>query len=486
MTIAIAERIEVTPRAKARAIVKTRAGRLALVLVFTGLIAGLQMSGWWVIGIVLALTSAFPEHRKVFLIPAAAAFALVTPAVELDVLRELAPQRAASAFVKFWPVAVPIVWAMAFVYLGIVHRFPKSIVAKRPVIGLVGVLCMLMAASALLPLRGFSWLIVAAITMCFAQYLWFFAYWVSENHTRAKSKSLIRTGFWRPFWGFTNVPYGKGAAYLEKVEAKDDDELATSQIKGMKLIFWAIVLTAMIVLVNKFVYRVPPGVSLTKAPYESAAAIIPTYQMSLDAMQAGRPYAVPVRWLALILFFLLRVAGLTVWGAKVIAVARMAGFNAFRNTYRPFEALTIMEFYNRIYYYFKELLVTFFFFPAYLRYFKKRPKVRLFMATLAAAGLGNWMFHFLRDQELIFRHGFWAALLMYRSYAVYALILGVAISVSQMRSMANKGKLPVGLAKVRAFAVIMLFYLLICIFEEPNTRHGLGDYVKYCVGLFVP
>src|SRR6187399_2853019 len=167
MTIAIAERIEVTPRAKARAIAKTRAGRLALVLIFTALLAGLQMSGWWVIGIVLALTSAFPEHRRVFLIPAAAAFALVTPAVELDVLRELAPLRTASAFVKFWPVAVPIVWAMAFAYLAVIHRFPKSIVAKRPVIGLVCMLCLLMAASALLPLRGLSWLIVAAITMCF-------------------------------------------------------------------------------------------------------------------------------------------------------------------------------------------------------------------------------------------------------------------------------------------------------------------------------
>ena len=487
MTIAIAERIDITPgRAKALALVRTRLGRLVLVAIFTGLIAGLQMSGWWAIGIVLALTSAFPEHRKLFLMPAAAAFAFLVPAVDYAVLSELAPQRAASAFVKFWPVAVPIVWGMAFGYLWIVHRFPKSIIAKRPVIGLVGVLCLLMAASALLPLRGFSWVIVAAITMCFAQYLWFFAYWVSENHTRDKSKSLIRTGFWRPFWGFTSVPYGKGAAYLEKVEAKNDDELATAQIKGLKLIFWAIVLTAMIVLVNKLVYRVPSGVSLTKAPYESAAAIIQTYQMSLDAMQAGRPYSLPMRWAALTVFFLLRVAVLTVWGAKVIAIARMAGFNAFRNTYRPFESPTIMEFYNRIYYYFKELLVTFFFFPAYLRYFKKRPKLRLFMATLAAAGLGNWLFHFLRDQELIFRHGFWNALLMYRSYAVYALILGVAISISQMRSIANRGKLPAGLAKVRAFCVIMLFYLLICIFEEPNTRHGLSDYANYCVRLFVP
>jgi hypothetical protein len=244
------------------------------------------------------------------------------------------------------------------------------------------------------------------------------------------------------------------------------------------------------VLVNKFVYRVPPATSLTRLPDPGLVVlsnpVIPTYPMSLEAMQAGTPYSLPMRWAALLLYFVMRVAGLTAWGAKVIAIARMAGFNAFRNTYRPFEAPTIAEFYNRIYYYFKELLVAFFFYPTYLRYLKKWPRVRLFIATLAAAGFGNWLFHFLRDQDLIYRHGFWNALWMYRSYAVYALILGSAIGISQLRTIANKQKHPRGVAKLRAFAVIMFFYILISTFEEPNTRHGLGDYLNYCIALFVP
>ena len=51
----------------------------------------------------------------------------------------------------------------------------------------------------------------------------------------------------------------------------------------------------------------------------------------------------------------------------------------------------------------------------------------------------------------------------------------------------GKGRIwDIATGKVRAFGVIMLFYLLICTFEEPNTRHGLRDYVNYCIGLFVP
>ena len=484
--------VEATPleraKAKAFALLRTRAGRLALVAFFAVLMVGLRMEHWWAIALVLGLTSAFPQHRRAILVPAALLFVALKPPVDFAVLGQLAAARGASAgMLNFGWVAIPIVWAMAFAFLWVVQTFPKSVVARRPVTGLIGVLLLLICAARTLPITGVAWVIVASMTMCFASYIWFFAYWIAENHTRDKAKPLVRTGFWRPFWGFTKVPYGKGAAYLEKVEAKNDDELAVAQIKGLKLLVWAVVLTAFIVAVNKFVYRI--DTSLTEVPAAAPSAIIPTYEMSLDALRAGEPYPIWMRWAALVLFFLLRIAFLTVWGAKIIAVARMAGFNAFRNTYRPLEAPTIAEYYNRIYYYFKELLVTFFFYPTYLRYFKKWPRVRLFAATLAAAGAGNWLFHLLRDQDLILRDGFWATVWLYRSYAAYALVLGVAIGVSQLRANARaraKVCAPAGWARVRSTAVIMLFFLLICTFNEPNYRHGLGDYANYCLRLFVP
>jgi D-alanyl-lipoteichoic acid acyltransferase DltB (MBOAT superfamily) len=190
-----------------------------------------------------------------------------------------------------------------------------------------------------------------------------------------------------------------------------------------------------------------------------------------------------MRWLALILYFSLRVTTLAVFGHKVIAIARMAGFNAFRNTYRPFESTSIAEFYNRVYWYFKEMLVAFFFYPSYLRYFKTRPKLRLFTATLAAAALGNFVFHFFRDDHFILRHGFGGAMKMYLSYAVYALVLGVAIALSQLRVL-NRKHHPAGWRKAIAIAGVLLFYCLICVVEEPNYQHDIADYGNYLISLF--
>ena len=42
-------------------------------------------------------------------------------------------------------------------------------------------------------------------------------------------------------------------------------------------------------------------------------------------------------------------------------------------------------------------MVDMFFYPTYLRYFKKHPRLRMVAATMAAACAGNAIFHFLRD-----------------------------------------------------------------------------------------
>ena len=82
-------------------------------------------------------------------------------------------------------------------------------------------------------------------------------------------------------------------------------------------------------------------------------------------------------------------------GHEIVGVLRLFGFNVFRNTYKPLLAPSLVEFWNRYYYYFKELLVDFFFFPTYVRRFRTSPRLRMLAATLAAAGFGNLYYHLL-------------------------------------------------------------------------------------------
>ena len=76
---------------------------------------------------------------------------------------------------------------------------------------------------------------------------------------------------------------------------------------------------------------------------------------------AGHSYPWHINWLVLIANFFMRLVWFSVWGHTIIACCRMAGYNALRNTYRPLQSASIAEFWNRFYYYFKELLVDNFF-----------------------------------------------------------------------------------------------------------------------------
>ncbi len=93
--------------------------------------------------------------------------------------------------------------------------------------------------------------------------------------------------------------------------------------------------------------------------------------------------AVNTAWFALFLSLVQLILNWAIYGHVIIAILRLFGLRIFRNTYKPLLSQTIVEFWNR-YYYFKELLVEFFFFPAYLSFSKFKLNIRLLVATFAS------------------------------------------------------------------------------------------------------
>ena len=67
---------------------------------------------------------------------------------------------------------------------------------------------------------------------------------------------------------------------------------------------------------------------------------------------------------------------------------------------------------------------------------------------MAAAGFGNFFYHFFAYDRHIYEQGIWRALLCYHSYAIYALILGIAIGISQIRILGKKKSPLTGFRKV--------------------------------------
>jgi hypothetical protein len=126
------------------------------------------------------------------------------------------------------------------------------------------------------------------------------------------------------------------------------------------------------------------------------------------------------------------------------------------------------------------------FLPTYLRYFKKHPRLRVFTATMAAAGFGNFFYHFFAYDRHVYNKGIWQALISYHCYAIYALILGTAIGISQIRILGKKKAPLTGSRKVRAIAGVLLFYCLLTIFDAEIRRDlNITQYVSFFLSLFI-
>ena len=347
-------------------------------------------------------------------------------------------------------------------------RWPKSWFGQRPVAFLLsGFSALIILACAVTPHSLPSpilWSLVGAMT----SYLWFIAYALSDRNSQPTRDLTLELASFRPLWGSTNVPFPKGAAYLRRIEAQTPEQLAIVQLKGLKLLLWAILLTVFQAFWNQFFHDY---------------LRIPTAAQSLAMSVHGTPIAWHLCWESLILAYFELVLTISIFGHRFIAGCRMAGFSALRNTYRPLSSTTIAEFFNRFYYYFKELLVDLFFYPAFLRYWKGHKRVRMAFATFAAAFFGNAFYHFTRDWQIIRDDGLWKAIVNYEALLFYCAVLAAALSVSQLR---KRGQRPAGLFRGRllpAFGV-NLFYCLLSVFETSERMYPLVEHLRYFASLF--
>jgi D-alanyl-lipoteichoic acid acyltransferase DltB (MBOAT superfamily) len=301
-------------------------------------------------------------------------------------------------------------------------------------------------------------------------YFWYLAYALVDQRSKDRSSDLFQLGAFHPVWGgASSIPIGKGAAFLRKMLAKNPEEMAITQIKGVKLLLWADALLALKILLKWF--------------FEDYCQI-PSVTDAIDASIHHQSYSWGMQWASLlwsVTSYSLRIA---ISGHFIIGSARLAGFRLPRSTWRPLESRTLIEYFNRFHYYFKELLVDFFFLPTFFRVFKEHPRLRLFFATFMAAGVGNAIYHFMSEIDLIESMGFVGALESYISYAFYCVILATGIGISQVR--VNMGYKPSNslYGRIQSFVVVWGFVTLLHVFSDESRNHSLLERVQYLLSMF--
>lgn len=356
-------------------------------------------------------------------------------------------------------------WAM----LTFVRRNPKSFLARRPLITLLAIEALLCALPALDVMQGIPRVLLWSMLIVFTPYLWFLPYAIADQRSKNPGDLLLQMAVLRPFWSPTYLPFGKGAAFLRKTLSKTPRDLAVTQIKAIKLLLWSNALLAM-----------KAGLGWI---FEDQMEV-PGMAEAIDAYLSGQPFPIVVAWSSLILATAKYSLKIALWAGLFIGIARLAGYRLPRGSWRPLESRTLMEYFNRFHYYFKELLVDLFFVPTFFAVFRNHPRLRMFFATFMAAGVGNALWHFLYDIQVLTSMGLARALETYTSYAFYCLVLATGIGLSQVR--ASRGIRPPSTLFGRIYSFLFVWSFVVClhVFGDESRDHSLTERFLFFLNLF--
>lgn len=342
---------------------------------------------------------------------------------------------------------------------------------RRPTLSLLLAFLALVALTQATMMAGMPRVLLWSFLMTAQPYLWFLAYALADAG-RKPSPVWQRLSVFHPFWGSSLTPFGKGLSYLERFEAKTPEELAVTQLKGIKLAAWTLVLAIVRICLGELVH---------------GRLQLPVFDDNLAQYLAGHPLPRLVGWASLVSFFVEDLLGMTVFGGVIIATARLAGFRLLRNMWRPLEATTLAEFWNRYYFYYKELLVDHFFYPTFVRCFRGHRRLRMFFATFMAACVGNLLFHFIRDIHFVGDIGLWRAVVGEQSHAFYTLVLAVSVGLSQMRRAPQPASGGWMRRRLLPCLWVSSFFCLIHVFDAPLDReHTLwqrAEFLFYLLGV---
>lgn len=423
--------------------------------------------------VALALCWAFPQRRLLVLTVTGLTYFLLRPfkmGPHYDYFEQLA-----TPLLPFLPavlISVPFgVLFLVFAVAMVRNQDRKLLVfaSNRPLLAMFLIGCGLAAATLFLPrehgLFAPAWIALAYLTSSF----FFLGYVLLDNRSKTKLPVHGQLGFMRPFWaGF--APPMKGPAFILKAEAKSDADLAVSRLKGVKLVVWALVLF----LVWEWVFN-----RLIHAQWG-----FPRLDDLIAASASGIQAPLAMRWGAVAVEFMAMVIYMGAAIHAIVAVVRVAGFCIPRGMVRPLSSRTIAEFWGRYLFYFKEMLVDFFFYPTFRRYFKNHPRLRMAFATFAAAFIGNVLFDFMHTIPSVAFEGSERYLNGLISYCVYAGFLTAGIIWSQLAQSAPRKEDGFVRYSLLPRAQVILFFALLQVIDDSSATVLIGDRLSYLTGLF--
>ena len=358
--------------------------------------------------------------------------------------------------------------AFAAGFLTFARRAPGSLAARRPLLTLLLIWVAVLLSAMAAPSGGWTSAGLWTMTGVGISSVWMLAYAAADQKSGVAVPAYARAGMARPFWGGGAEGIGKSWGYLAKFDARTPEALGATRLKAVKLAVWALILTG-IWQAAELVFRGWLGLqSIDGAVLDHAAG-----------RQAGLVHA----WASLVTSYLIDLLIISVWGHLIVAVVRMLGWGIPRNTRAPLASRTLAEFWNRYFFYFKEMLVDFFFYPAFVRWFKKSPKLRIAFATFCAAGAGNLLFHVMRETHVFATLGTMEALSQFQSAVFYSLALATGLIISQWRGVKLSPEMGFWRWHVLPRVNVFMFFCFLKIFDDLSGHGTFAERAAFAASL---
>ena len=103
---------------------------------------------------------------------------------------------------------------------------------------------------------------------------------------------------------------------------------------------------------------------------------------------------------------------------------------------------------------------------------------------LAAATFGNMLYHFFRDIDFVWLVGPWKAIVGFRVYAFYTLLLGCGIGISQLRRPRTPALGGPWLHRIAPTVAVLGFFSLIRVFDYSGRDHSITQHLRFVLHLF--
>ncbi len=272
---------------------------------------------------------------------------------------------------------------------------------------------------------------------------------------------------------FTYAPYlGQGYGYLkERHLVEDKNALVRS---GTRL--WCLALVYMV-----FAGQFTASFVEAMGRYFGLNVYAQTSELVREHV-AGVEHSTPT---VLISTFLNQVRVYLIYGGVThfrVGAYRILGYRVDPQYDRPWLATNLASLWGRFAFHLREFLVRVFYYPTFFAFFKRRPALRIFFATMVATVVGNFVWGHVPQVTLYELK--WETLLRFLSTWPYFLLLGLGISITQIvltrrprtrRPWTWDRRFPLDI--LSAYLTFQ-FFALIHVFIRPHEGGSLWSYTQ--------